>query len=66
MNGRADYRNDNPMRLVNLEALVCDLLQTNQRLREELASSRRRTIANGIGQADDFAAARLDSRSGAS
>jgi hypothetical protein len=60
---RAKCRTESSIRLANLEELVCDLLRTNQILREELARLRQRPSANGIGPTDEFAGVSFDLRS---
>lgn len=45
----ANCQAEGSTRLANLEPMVCELLRTNQILREEVALVRSKTIANGIG-----------------
>jgi hypothetical protein len=62
----ANCQAEGSIRLANLETMVCELLRTNQILREELALLRRNTTANGIGAWGDIASPDSDLRLAAS
>jgi hypothetical protein len=44
----ANCRSESSIRLANLEMMVCELLRTNQILREDLARHRQRANVDGI------------------